>query len=209
MTACAFPDPHVVSYDLLLSYVNFQSPSPSSLLLFSFPRLNGPLSLLPYTRNYLVTPANQCSRILSYLDLFGMPNGRNFTHTLTDILLAESDYTVVFFAAGGHHTPSWNWVWKAYRSLSRKYRKNLKRLVRSIACTPLPNFWFELAYSILCTRLSFRKVRCFILINVRLFTPSPSALFACWYNYQPKVLPKNHVYRHAVVPSMPRSPHAD
>ncbi len=41
----------------------------------------------------------------------------------------ESDYTVVFFAAGGRHTPGWNWVWKAYRSLSRKYRKNLKRLV--------------------------------------------------------------------------------
>jgi hypothetical protein len=41
----------------------------------------------------------------------------------------ESDYTVVFFAAGGRYAPSWNWVWKAYRSLSRKYRKNLKRLV--------------------------------------------------------------------------------
>lgn len=35
----------------------------------------------------------------------------------------------MFFAAGGRHTPGWNWVWKAYRSLSRKYRKNLKRLV--------------------------------------------------------------------------------
>jgi Rho GTPase-activating protein 1 len=44
----------------------------------------------------------------------------------------ESDYTVVFFAAGGKHTPGWNWVWKAYRSLSRKYRKNLKRLVRHV-----------------------------------------------------------------------------
>ena len=43
----------------------------------------------------------------------------------------ESDYTVVFLAAGNRHTPGWNWVWKAYRSLSRKYRKNLKRLVRS------------------------------------------------------------------------------
>ncbi|KAH9912861.1 uncharacterized protein BXZ73DRAFT_93060 [Epithele typhae] len=51
------------------------------------------------------------SRILSYLDLY-----------------VESDYTVVFLAAGNRHTPGWNWVWKAYRSLSRKYRKNLKRL---------------------------------------------------------------------------------
>ncbi|KAG1824185.1 hypothetical protein EV424DRAFT_1320868 [Suillus variegatus] len=51
-------------------------------------------------------------RILSYLDLF-----------------VESDYTVVFFAAGNRYAPHWNWVWKAYRSLSRKYRKNLKRLL--------------------------------------------------------------------------------
>ncbi|EIW59301.1 Rho GTPase activation protein [Trametes versicolor FP-101664 SS1] len=51
------------------------------------------------------------SRILSYLDLY-----------------VESDYTVVFLAAGNRNSPGWNWVWKAYRSLSRKYRKNLKRL---------------------------------------------------------------------------------
>jgi hypothetical protein len=41
----------------------------------------------------------------------------------------ESDYTVVFFAADGRHTPGWNWIWKAYRSLGRSYRKNLKSLV--------------------------------------------------------------------------------
>ncbi|KAI0826955.1 Rho GTPase activation protein [Trametes gibbosa] len=51
------------------------------------------------------------SRMLSYLDLY-----------------VESDYTVVFLAAGNRNSPGWNWVWKAYRSLSRKYRKNLKRL---------------------------------------------------------------------------------
>ncbi|KAJ3516194.1 hypothetical protein NMY22_g14269 [Coprinellus aureogranulatus] len=51
------------------------------------------------------------SRILAYLDLY-----------------VEADYTVVFFASGNKHTPGWNWVWKAYRSLSRKYRKNLKQL---------------------------------------------------------------------------------
>ena len=53
-----------------------------------------------------------------------------------EIYSVESDYTVVFFAAGSRHTPGWNWVWKAYRSLSRKYRKNLKRLVRS--SSPIP-----------------------------------------------------------------------
>ncbi|KAH7099000.1 Rho GTPase activation protein [Auriculariales sp. MPI-PUGE-AT-0066] len=51
------------------------------------------------------------TRILAYLDLY-----------------VESDYTVVFFAAGNKHTPGWNWIWRAYRSLSRKYRKNLKKL---------------------------------------------------------------------------------
>jgi len=44
-------------------------------------------------------------------------------------LLVEADYTVIFFAAGARHNPGWNWVWKAYRSLNRKYRKNLKKLV--------------------------------------------------------------------------------
>ncbi|KAH0831853.1 Rho GTPase activation protein, partial [Lanmaoa asiatica] len=68
----------------------------------------------------------------------------------------ESDYTVVFFAAGGRHAPSWNWVWKAYRSLSRKYRKNLKRLVSLHAPRPYfapnsiqslsPKFFRKLVY---------------------------------------------------------------
>ncbi|KAH7322079.1 hypothetical protein B0J17DRAFT_723751 [Rhizoctonia solani] len=36
------------------------------------------------------------SRIIAYLDLY-----------------VENDYIVVFLAAGGRHTPSWNWIWKA------------------------------------------------------------------------------------------------
>ncbi|KAG8907451.1 hypothetical protein FRB99_004246 [Tulasnella sp. 403] len=47
------------------------------------------------------------TRILAHLDAY-----------------VENDYTVVFLTAGGRHTPGWNWVWKAYRSLSRK--ENLK-----------------------------------------------------------------------------------
>lgn len=47
---------------------------------------------------------------------------------ISNATAVEADYTVIFFAAGGKYTPGWNWVWKAYRSLSRKYRKNLKRL---------------------------------------------------------------------------------
>ncbi|GBE83240.1 hypothetical protein SCP_0502870 [Sparassis crispa] len=78
-------------------------------------------------------------RIMAYLNLY-----------------VESDYTVVFFAAGGRHTPGWNWVWKAYRSLSRKYRKNLKRLyiVHSNFFTKM---LFSLAGSIISPKF-FRKI---------------------------------------------------
>jgi len=56
-------------------------------------------------------------------------------------LLVEADYTLIFFAAGARHNPGWNWVWKAYRSLNRKYRKNLKKLV-SFVCSTLPILTF-------------------------------------------------------------------
>ncbi|KAI0056573.1 Rho GTPase activation protein [Artomyces pyxidatus] len=79
------------------------------------------------------------ARILSYLDLY-----------------VESDYTVIFFAAGSKNTPGWNWVWKAYRSLSRKYRKNLKRMyiVHS-------NFFTKMLFSLAGAFISpkfFRKI---------------------------------------------------
>ncbi|KAI0667686.1 Rho GTPase activation protein [Trametes maxima] len=79
------------------------------------------------------------TRVLSYLDLY-----------------VESDYTVVFLAAGNRHTPGWNWVWKAYRSLGRKYRKNLKRLyvVHSNFFTKM---LFSLAGAIISPKF-FRKI---------------------------------------------------
>jgi Rho GTPase-activating protein 1 len=68
----------------------------------------------------------------------------------------ESDYSVVFFAAASRHTPAWNWVWKAYRSLNRKYRKNLKELV----CGHLFDLLLHSACdSTLSIRPSFPKVR--------------------------------------------------
>ncbi|KAJ3891785.1 Rho GTPase activation protein [Lentinula edodes] len=79
------------------------------------------------------------SRILSYLDLY-----------------VESDYTVVFLAAGGKHSPGWNWVWKAYRSLSRKYRKNLKRLY-IVHSTFFTKMLFSLAGAIISPKF-FRKI---------------------------------------------------
>jgi Divergent CRAL/TRIO domain len=97
-------------------------------------------------------------RILGYLDLYGVC----FTLMSTnddgiEISLVESDYTVVFFAAGSKYTPGWNWVWKAYRSLSRKYRKNLKRLV-CIILSPSLTFRAYTILSISCTPRSFLKV---------------------------------------------------
>ncbi|KAG2147407.1 uncharacterized protein EDB93DRAFT_1085572 [Suillus bovinus] len=78
-------------------------------------------------------------RILSYLDLF-----------------VESDYTVVFFAAGNRYAPSWNWVWKAYRSLSRKYRKNLKRLL-IVHSSLFSKMLFSLAGAVVSPKF-FRKI---------------------------------------------------
>ncbi|CAG8661628.1 9231_t:CDS:2, partial [Scutellospora calospora] len=51
------------------------------------------------------------SRILQKLDIF-----------------VESDYTVVLFAGGAKYNPGWTWMFRAYKSLSRKYKKNLKSL---------------------------------------------------------------------------------
>ncbi|KAF9910734.1 hypothetical protein EC991_005719 [Linnemannia zychae] len=40
----------------------------------------------------------------------------------------ESDYTVVMFSGGAMYRPGWGWLFKAYRSLNRRYKKNLKAL---------------------------------------------------------------------------------
>ncbi|KAJ7506835.1 CDC42 rho GTPase-activating protein [Mycena galericulata] len=79
------------------------------------------------------------SKILAYLNLY-----------------VESDYAVVFFAAGGRHTPGWNWVWKAYRSLGRKYRKNLKRLY-IVHSSFFSKMLFSLAGAIISPKF-FRKL---------------------------------------------------
>ncbi|QRV77927.1 Rho GTPase-activating protein 1 [Ceratobasidium sp. AG-Ba] len=79
------------------------------------------------------------SRILAYLDLY-----------------VENDYVVVFLAAGGRHTPSWNWIWKAYRGLSRKYRKNLKRLL-IVHPTWFSKMFVSLAGAVISPKF-FRKI---------------------------------------------------
>ncbi|KJA26142.1 hypothetical protein HYPSUDRAFT_133611 [Hypholoma sublateritium FD-334 SS-4] len=79
------------------------------------------------------------ARILSYLNLY-----------------VEADYTVVFFAAGTKYAPSWNWVWKTYRSLSRKYRKNLKQLY-IVHSSFFSKMLFSLAGAIISPKF-FRKI---------------------------------------------------
>lgn len=110
MNASALPDPKEVSYDVLLRYVD--------------------ISVYPFVCGGEFRVASIVySRILAYLNLYGTWCIPAECLAIPTGYTVESDYTVVFFAAGGRHTPGWNWVWKAYRSLSRKYRKNLKKLV--------------------------------------------------------------------------------
>jgi Rho GTPase-activating protein 1 len=132
LSASALPDPQEVSYDLLLQYVTVQSAT-------TYP--HPPSGEFYHISTSLV-------RLYCY-------------HRLPCLISAfspvESDYTVVFFAAGSRHAPNWNWVWKAYRSLSRKYRKNLKRLVSGHLYL-LKVQAAELQRSILYTLLFSRKV---------------------------------------------------
>jgi hypothetical protein len=64
-----------------------------------------------------------------------LPNPKNFDYDgLLQLLLqrldefVENDYVVVMLCAGGDYKPGWKWLFKAYRALDRKYRKNLKCL---------------------------------------------------------------------------------
>ena len=64
---------------------------------------------------------------------------------LLDLILAklreyvENDYILVFFNSPIVNKPSLLWMIKAYRSLNRSYRKNLKRLI-----VVHPTFWARL-----------------------------------------------------------------
>ncbi|KAI8973421.1 Rho GTPase activation protein [Mycotypha africana] len=40
----------------------------------------------------------------------------------------ENDYVMVFFSSPARYRPGWRWLLRAYRSLDRKYKKNLKAL---------------------------------------------------------------------------------
>ena len=48
-----------------------------------------------------------------------------------------ADYVLVLFAAGGRHYPPLSWFWSAWSQLGRPFRKNLRRLVRSLTSSCL------------------------------------------------------------------------
>ncbi|KAH9002693.1 hypothetical protein EDB86DRAFT_3063234 [Lactarius hatsudake] len=75
------------------------------------------------------------SRILSYLDLY-----------------VESDYTVVFFAAGSRYTPGWNWMWK-YIVHSNFFSKMLFSLAGAFIS---PKFFHKITYADTLTELAFQ-----------------------------------------------------
>ncbi|KAK9468225.1 hypothetical protein V1512DRAFT_204260 [Lipomyces arxii] len=47
---------------------------------------------------------------------------------MLSVLHHAGEYTIVFFAGGGLHRPSWPWMIHTYSTLNRDLRKNLKRL---------------------------------------------------------------------------------
>ncbi|KAI9344825.1 divergent CRAL/TRIO domain-containing protein [Zopfochytrium polystomum] len=61
----------------------------------------------------------------------------------------ENEYVVVLFASGGKYQPSWSWLFKAYQSLSRTYRKNLKHLY-----IVHPSSWFRILFQVMGRFLS-------------------------------------------------------
>ncbi|KAK0565150.1 hypothetical protein OC844_001365 [Tilletia horrida] len=75
------------------------------------------------------------SRPMVVLAACGIPDPKEVDHdALFDRIMAtmelfvETDYTLIYFASGGKHAVRWSWIWKTYRRIGRKFRKNLKRL---------------------------------------------------------------------------------
>ena len=104
----------------------------------------------------------------------------NIDLTVIWVFTVEADYTVVFFAAGAKHAPSWNWVWKTYRSLSRKYRKNLKQLVSH--SRNKMQLVLKIS-SILCILRSSQRVRLFLRSREYVFIDYISSAFLVGRRY--------------------------
>ncbi|GAA5798069.1 hypothetical protein HPULCUR_003468 [Helicostylum pulchrum] len=69
----------------------------------------------------------------------------------------ENDYVMVFFSSPARYRPGWMWLLRAYRSLDRKYKKNLKALY-VVHLSRTYRLVFDLANKIISPKFA-RKLR--------------------------------------------------
>ncbi|KAI8369211.1 Rho GTPase activation protein [Choanephora cucurbitarum] len=65
----------------------------------------------------------------------------------------ENDYVLVFFSSPARYRPGWLWLLRAYRSLDRKYKKNLKALY-VLHLTRMYRLIFDLANKIVSPKFA-------------------------------------------------------
>ncbi|KAG2237443.1 hypothetical protein INT48_009572 [Thamnidium elegans] len=71
--------------------------------------------------------------------------------------LYKNDYVMVFFSSPARYRPGWMWLLRAYRSLDRKYKKNLKALY-VVHLSRTYRLVFDLANKIISPKFA-RKLR--------------------------------------------------
>ncbi|KAG5513779.1 hypothetical protein PMAC_000817 [Pneumocystis sp. 'macacae'] len=86
--------------------------------------------------NRLIFSADDEGRPLVILNASNFPDPKDVDYDILlkrmllimDTYVDDNDYSVVLFAGGVRHRPSWNWFLHAYHSLGWKYRKYIKIL---------------------------------------------------------------------------------
>ena len=68
--------------------------------------------------------------------------------------IVACEYVLVFFVAGMTHRPPLLWIVKAYRTLTRNFRKNIKRLY-----VVHPSWWFRVVLCLMKTIAAIRYVQ--------------------------------------------------
>ncbi|KAI8883976.1 Rho GTPase activation protein [Backusella circina FSU 941] len=84
------------------------------------------------------------------------PNYYDYDLILSDEFV-ENDYVLVFFSSPARYRPGWLWLLRAYRSLDRKYKKNLKALY-VVHLSKSYRLIFDLANKIISPKFA-RKLR--------------------------------------------------
>ncbi|CAO0797743.1 unnamed protein product [Mucor circinelloides] len=102
----------------------------------------------------------------------------------------ENDYVLVFFSSPARYRPGWMWLLRAYRSLDRKYKKNLKALY-VVHLTRTYRIIFDLANKIISPKFA-RKLR---------YIPSLEALKAN-ITLAPQFIPQRVIHYDSQLPAM-------